>query len=270
MALKKELKLQYNEDIKDFKQRIEEIKKEINFYKAQQKKHPELENYYQLGVVLEFIKYINTCILINDLSVNLLGIKSQNYLEDARKGLYSVFQIMDKVVGNDIEGGLDENKALLDRIPEFTPLHKLNFLKAQKELVNKIIDSFGENTKWRWSWPELHFKLAVLAKNLMDFRAFEKDRDINSPNYYVFREHYAYIVELCNIAAQEYRMKFDLSTNDTGDLRKSVSLLDLVRRIYMITGRTDDLGRTKTLIESLNNKIDAIESEKDKNKKKKK
>ena len=84
------------------------------------------------------------------------------------------------------------------------------------------------------------------------------------------REHYNLIIELANFTAQEYRTKFDLSTNDTADLKKSVSMLEMNRKIFQITGNTDDLDKTKILIESLNNKIETIENDKANPKKKKK
>ena len=42
------------------------------------------------------------------------------------------------------------------------------------------------------------------------------------------------------------------------------------RKIFQITGNTDDLDKTKILIESLNNKIETIENDKANPKKKKK
>ncbi|MCC6447612.1 MAG: hypothetical protein IT215_02895 [Chitinophagaceae bacterium] len=187
----------------------------------------------------------------------------------ARKEIYSILTAMEKVVGSDYENGLDENRELLDVIEEFTPAQRLNFIKGLRKTVNDIIDAYGSNSKWKWSWPEIHFKLAVLAKNMLDFRAFQKEDDLDSPHYYVRKEHYAIILELANHAAQEYRSKFDLSTNDTGDLKKCIHLFEMLRKIYQLTGDTEDLTKTKTLVESLNAKINSIEEEKTKGKKKK-
>ena len=53
-------------------------------------------------------------------------------------------------------------------------------------------------------------------------------------------------------------------------LKKSVSMLEMNRKIFQITGNTDDLDKTKILIESLNNKIETIENDKANPKKKKK
>lgn len=273
MALSKEKKLDYNESLKEFKAFIEDLKKEVTLYKSQIKKNKEAEPYYAIGLVLNSIRFINACVEINKLSLHKLELKSEIYLNLGRKEIYSVFTSMEKVVTMTYDGPLGENSDILEGLTLFTPAQRLNFILGFKDAIYRIIDAYGDNkpigpySKWKWSWPELHFKLAVLAKNLFDFKAYERERDINNPNYYIRKDHFNLIIELCNLAAQEYRSKFDLSTSDAGDLRKSVAMLEVTRKIYQVIGFTDDLKKTKTLIESLNAKIEAIEAEKDKSKK---
>ncbi len=272
MALTKEQTAAYIENLKEFKAYIEELKKDVSLYKFQMKKNTNkaMDPYYQLALVLNSIKLINTCIGINEVSLITRNLKAEDYLNTARKEIYSVLSAMEKVVGNDHENGLDENRELLDNITEINPLQRLHFLKSFRKTINTLVDAYGQGSKWRWSWPEIYFKLAVLTKNFFDFRAFERENDLDNPYFYVRKEHYNLIIELANFTAQEYRTKFDLSTNDTGDLKKSVAMLEMNRKIFQITGNTDDLDKTKTLIESLNNKIDMIENDKTNPKKKKK
>jgi len=268
MAITKEQKNEFNENLADFKVYLDDLKKETSLYKSQQKKNKNLEPYYNIALAIDSVKLINTCILINEMSVSIMGLKNENYLGIARKEIYNIFSYMEKVVGSDFDGSLSENKDLLALIEEYNPVQRLNLIKAVQEIIFKMIDAFGTGSKWKWSWPEIHFKLAVLAKNLMDFRAMEAENDLENPYYHTRKEHFNMIVELANFAAQEYRTKFDLSTQDVGDLKKSVSLLEMNRKIFQITGETDDLEKTKTLIESLKEKIELIEAEKEKKKKK--
>ncbi|MCB1191387.1 MAG: hypothetical protein H7A23_15185 [Leptospiraceae bacterium] len=263
-------KQDYNENLKEFKAYQDDLKKDVSLYKVQMKKNKASEPYYQIAIIMHSIRFINTCILINELSVAKLEIKSETYLNLGRKEIYSVLSSLEKVVGNDYDGGLGDNKEALAAIALIPPLQRLNLLKNLKDIIDKMVEAYGSSSKWKWSWPEIHFKFAVVAKNFFDFRAYERESDLSSDNYYVYREHYELIIELCNFAAQEYRSKFDLSTTDTNDLRKSVAMLDLIRKIYQITGDTDDLEKTKNLIDSLNMKIESLEEEKKKDKKKKK
>lgn len=272
MALTKEQTAAYIENLKEFKAYIEDLKKEVSLYKAQMKKNANkaLDPYYQIALVLNSIKFINTCIAMNEVSLLTRNLKAEEHLNYARKEIYSVLSAMEKVVGNDYENGLDENREQLDKITEINPVQRLNFLKGFRKAIATLIEAYGQGSKWRWSWPEIYFKLAVLSKNFFDFRAFEREGDLDNPYFYIRKEHFNLIIELANYTAQEYRTKFDLSTNDSADLKKSVSMLEMNRKIFQITGNTDDLDKTKTLIESLTDKIETIENEKTNQKKKKK
>lgn len=57
-----------------------------------------------------------------------------------------------------------------------------------------------------------------------------------------------------------------MSTQDSTDLKHSVEMLEMNRKIFQITGENDDLEKTKTLIESFQQKIADLESD-DKKKK---
>jgi hypothetical protein len=270
MAVSKEQKNEFDRNLTEFKNYIEELKKETNLIKAQMKKSKELEPYYQIALVLSSIRLMNTCVQINKLSSNIMNLKSELYLNIARKEVYSVLSSMEKVFGKDYENGLDENRDLLNQITEFNPKQRLNFLKAFRQVIYDIIEAYeaGAGSKWKWSFPDIHFQLAVLSKNMMDFRVLDSDNDLDNPFYYVRREHYDLIIELSNKAAQEFRAKFEFSTKDVGDLRKSVATLEMIRQIYQLTGRVEDLARTKNIIESQNAKIISMEEDKTKKKKK--
>jgi hypothetical protein len=272
MALTKDQSARYMENLKDFKAYIEDLKKEVTSYKVLIKKNTNkaLDPYYQISLVLNSIKLINTCININEVSIDARNLKAEDYLNIARKEIYSVLSAMEKVVGNDFENGLDENRELLDKITEINPAQRLNFLKSFRAATINVIEAYGQNSKWRWSWAEIYFKFAVLCKNFFDFRANERENSLDNPYYYIRKEHYNLIIESANFTAQEYRTKFDLSTTDTADLKKCISMLELNRKIFQITGNTDDLEKTKNIIESLNNKVEAIENDKNNPKKKKK
>jgi hypothetical protein len=270
MALTKEQKQEFQEKVADFKAYLEELKKELSVLKTQLKKNPATAPYYNIAMAINAIKTINTNLLINDLSVAIQGINANNYLETARNEISNCLKYIEDAVGDEIDGSLNENREKLDLIQEITATQRLNLVKALRECIKKTIAAFGPNSKWKWRWPDVSYRLTGVAKNIFDFRDFEKGKDLDNPDYYTQREHFSLIIELANSTAQEFRTKFDNSTQETGDLKISVTLLDLNRRIFQITGETEDLEKTKTLIESLKQKIESLETDDDKKKKKKK
>lgn len=270
MALTKEVKQEFNEKVADFKSYLDELKKELSVYKTQLKKKPALTPYFYVAMALNAVKVINTNALINDLSLSIQGINAMNYIETSKKEISNALSYLEQVVGTNLDGSLNENKDQLEKITQITHTQRLNLIKAMQECIRKTINAFGTNSKWKWSWPDVHFRLAVVSKNLFDFREFEKGKDLENPDYYVQREHFNLIISLANHAAQEFRSKFDLSTQNASDLKKTIEMLDLNRRIFQITGETDDLQKTKTLIESLKEKVELLEADNEAAKKKKK
>jgi len=268
MPVTKEKKAEFNEKLVDFKAYLEELKKEANVYKLQGKKSKHLEPYFNLALAINSIRFINTTVVINELSISILEINNNNYLELGRKEVYNCLSYIERTVSDNVDGTLSENKEQLAKIERINPIQRLNMIKGLRESVKRIIAAFGSNSKWKWSWPEIHFRLAGASKNLFDFIAYEKEQDLDNPYYYVRKEHFNLIIELANTAAQEFRSKFDMSTQDSTDLKRSVDMLEMNRKIFQITGETEDLQKTKTLIESFQQKINDLESD-DKKKKKK-
>ena len=120
MALTKEQTAAYIENLKEFKAYIEDLKKEVSLYKAQMKKNTNkaMDPYYQMALVLNSIKLINTFLGMNEVSLLTRNLKAEEQLNYARKEIYAVLSAMEKVVGNDYENGLDENREMLDVITE--------------------------------------------------------------------------------------------------------------------------------------------------------
>lgn len=268
MAITKEKKADFNDKLVDFKNYLEELKKEANIFKVQAKKSKEMEPYFNISLAINSIKTINTCIVINELSTAILEINNNNYLETARKEIYNCISYIEKTVGNNIDGSLSENKELLAKIERFTPTQRLNLIKGLQQAMKKTITAFGTNSKWKWSWPDINFRVAACTKNLFDFIAYEKEQDLENPYYYIRKEHFNLIIELANQAAQDYRSKFEMPTQDSTDLKHSVEMLEMNRKIFQITGENEDLEKTKTLIESFQQKITDLESDEKKKKKK--
>ena len=108
-----------------------------------------MDPYYQMALVLNSIKLINTFVGMNEVSLITRNLKAEEQLNYARKEIYAVLSAMEKVVGNDHENGLDENRELLDKITEINPLQRLHFLKSFRKSIANVIDAYGQGSKWR-------------------------------------------------------------------------------------------------------------------------
>ena len=76
MAITKEKKSEFNEALIEFKEYLDGLVKEASIYKMQAKKSKDIEPYFNFALSINTIKSMNTCLLINELSVHLLEINN--------------------------------------------------------------------------------------------------------------------------------------------------------------------------------------------------
>ena len=81
-----------------------------------------------------------------------------------------------------------------------------------------LIQAYGQNTKWLWSFPELYAKSAVLGKNMIDFREVQSKRDPREEFFYDRKELVQMVKDDLLDASNRYRDKYEISTKATGDL----------------------------------------------------
>src|SRR4030042_3524406 len=99
-------KAAYNDEIKDIKREVDQIKKSINEAFSKRKKNPNILRYYSLEMASKEMDAIDNFVKMNDLSIEMLKIKNNTYLENARKEFYKVLQHMEEVVGADLARSL--------------------------------------------------------------------------------------------------------------------------------------------------------------------
>ena len=58
-----------------------------------------IEAYYNLEIVTYYIKMINNYIKMCDISLEMLGIKNNKFLEEAKSTFSKILQLMDDIVG---------------------------------------------------------------------------------------------------------------------------------------------------------------------------
>lgn len=251
------------------KKEISEIEKEMSFYKKAMNEKKKLAPFYRLGII---VKKINQAHLFMDnyqISKDN-GVHNSSYMDEAKKRLSQVFSEIEKVVSLKIDEPLDFNREQLDAIKPFDPKKKLNFYKHMQKSIERMITLYGDNTKWKWSFPDFWSKLAVAGKNLIDFREIERIRDPREEFYYDRQEMLNLIKEGLFDASGHYRNKYELSTKSKNDLLHAVRLLESLKRIAMLTGDPETIKKCKSGIDTYKSRIETEDDPKKAKKGKKK
>ncbi|MCB1147685.1 MAG: hypothetical protein KDK41_13765 [Leptospiraceae bacterium] len=267
MAVDAETKKAYNNQIADQKKSISEIDKDLAAYKRAMAQNKKLKPFFHIGMTSRLIDQANLYMDMNDLSEQMMSMKNSGYLDNSKKLLGRIFTELEAVVTGEDDEPLEFNRERLNAIKPFNPRQRLNLYKHITKLIRRLIDSYGPNTKWKWSFPDYWGKAAVILKNFTDYREIQAVRDPREEFYYDRQELLTTVKDALMNASNEFRDKFELSTKQNSDLLRAIRLLEVLRRICSLTGDDELMKKSKAGIEAYRARI---ESEEDKDNKKKK
>ncbi len=198
-------------------------------------------SYKRLTLAEEMIGVATYYITINNLSVEILKTKNNDALNDARKTLYKAIIYLEDSVSGIVDVPFSEIEGKLAEISNI-PVEKRYYLTRKLGLaIRLLIDAFGENTKWKWSFVELQGRFATVAKNLLDMKKAAKDYfDPNSPDYENTLLYVRLVKKLLDQSATGYRDRYELSTHRIDDMRLAINYLAALRRLSLIIGETEE------------------------------
>lgn len=262
MAVDQATKKLYNERIGQQKLQIAEYEKELAAYKKAMMSDKKLKPFFHLGNVAQQLQIVNLQMEMNEISEQMMQVKNNSFLDNARKNIYKIFSDLDIVVKGDVDEPLDFNRDELDKIGPFTPKQRLNLYRHIRRAIDKLIQAYGPNTKWLWSFPELYGKSANLGKNMIDFREVQSKRDPREEFFYDRKEMVRMVIDDLLDASNRYRDKFEISTKATGDMIMAIKLLEGMRRVAVAVKDDAMAAKAKTGIEAYKARIEAEKEEK--------
>ncbi len=247
-----EAKKNYSEYTKKYKIVIEEIiirEKALDYDIKTGKEIEDLEKKKidMADCVLNMASYY---ILLNSLSTALLGIKNDNFLNEARKASYRAIIYMESVVTDMIDIPFSELSESQKSISGYDDKKRYEIVKKLGFTIDSIEKAFGDNSKWKWSFVELEGRFATVAKNLIDFKTLIKGMDPTLDGYETRMYHLNMVKELLHSAATRYREKYELNTFRIDDFKLAISYLSSLRRLHIYLGETADAEKTKKNIDS--------------------
>lgn len=266
MATKSE-KIAFNEAIKTPKDDIEKTNKVIKDILVKKRKMANIKEYLNFEMAMEHIKIVMLYLNMNDSSMEILKLRNSSYLDKARKEYYKVIQLLEEVVGDHIDRPLSENKDYLAKVANINIHQILMITKKISFVFETLIEKVGENSKWQWSFVDLHVRVSNVIKNMINFSEIEKYRNFKS-EFFKDRQE---LLKLCKRsleeAAKQARNKYELGSQAPEDISKAVGLLTALKQIHSFFGENEDAHKTKNVIDALHARLESDERKKEKSKK---
>ena len=257
MAVTKEQKKLFNEKVKPYKNFLDDLKKEVSTLRVAVRKNARLAPYIEMRLAQLSLQKSSTLVLMSRLSLKIQNFKNESYCNDARKEISSNLASLMKIVGEDLDGGLSENKEKLKLIERMTPYQRLQLLRGFKAVTEELKEVLGSNSKWRWYFPDLHLKTAILARNMFDFSTYEKiSKKPDADDYRSWLDFFQFLTDELQLAAQEYRSRYELSTKEVSDLQAIQKIFEFTKKIYLLTGNKTELNKVSTSLDAINEMIE--------------
>ncbi|MGI9256156.1 MAG: hypothetical protein ACR2PY_04405 [Salinispira sp.] len=234
-----EAKKNYSEKIRVYKGKIEKIHRIERNILAEIQKDPKSRASAYVVLSEEHLNLAANYLLLNRISVSQLGIKNDSFLNDARKCCYESIIYLEKIVTDQIDipfSDLDEawrSLAGLSDPKRYQLMNKLGFT------IDSVMEGFGENTKWKWSFVDLNGRYAVVLKNIINFRTIIPGLDPRIQDYQIRYKLLAMVKQLLNKSANDFRLKYELSSKRIDDFRTAIRFLTVLFRVYNLLGEND-------------------------------
>ncbi|PKL18607.1 MAG: hypothetical protein CVV49_04835 [Spirochaetae bacterium HGW-Spirochaetae-5] len=270
MAISKVQKAAYNDDIKAVKLQSDELEKKIRDLFQKKKSKPNIEPYYNMEIATYLLSTIELYMKMNDLSVAMLGIKNNKSLDVAKSNFSKVLLLLKETVGDEVErDSLKENEEYLQKLDKLNPRQILDFLIRVDTTFFNLKNNMGDDSKWKWLFVELQAKIAVIIRNFINFSDILKYRDPRQPHFRDRHEHLGMAKDALEEAAKQYRTKYELSSKSREDLKKSIEILEALRKIHFTLGESSEADKLKTTIDAAKFTLEAGDKKKESDEKSK-
>jgi hypothetical protein len=250
-------KKKYLETIKEYKKIVNEIMEREKKLKLAIASDTQGPNYKRLILADENLNIVSYLLLMNSLSVNLLGVKNEAFLNDARKCIYKSIIYLEEIVTGSIDLPFLELEDKLATIESFDDVNRYKLIQKMGFAVASVEDAYGKNSKWKWSFVELEGRSATVIKNLINFKTLIPKLTPHVNGYNERRNHLDVVLEMLKSVSARYREKYELSTLRIDDIKTGIQHLHALRRIQQLLGEKEELEVTKRKIEVWSQKMEA-------------
>jgi hypothetical protein len=219
--------------------------------------------YQKIQLAEENLLMLSNYVLMNQLSLDLLGIKNENILNDARKVCYKIIIYLEDVFSDYLDVAYSEYSDKIDKVQDYPEHSRYQLIRKLGFSIQMVKDGFGENSKWKWSIIEMEGRLATLSKNVIDLKKFVPGMDPRSEGFRERVEHFRLTCRLLQGAGDSYRMKYELSTNRMDDFKAAINYLSALKRFFTLTNQKREIEELKKKIDVWKQKMesDAKQSE---------
>jgi hypothetical protein len=202
----------------------------------------------KLTLTNQMLDLTSLYIVLSEISMAMIELKNDDALNHGRKSLGKALSYLEDIVSPYIDSPLSDYQDKLELIDKMSARQRYFLVRKLGLTIDLLKNSYGDNSKWRWTFVDIEGRFAVVTKNVFDMRNAIVNLEPRSPNYVYALPHMRLIKKLLGRAADRYREKYELSTKVADDFKKGIEFLIALRRLHTVLGESSDaeLAKRKT------------------------
>ena len=240
-----DLKAFYLQEIKVWEDKIVEIKEKEKNLLQLARDYPEEAPIGHLALADEMLNFAICQIEIDKMAKEILNIKNEEILNEARKNINKSLSYLESVVTDFVDAPFSDYEENLEKIASFDAEQRFALVEKVGKTLDLLKAGYGDNSKWKWSFVETDGRYAAITKNIFDLKKAVTNTDPRSPYYEPTLRHLQKVKVLLKHAADRYREKYEMSSNNIDDFRKGINFLRSLFRIHTLTGEKDNAAEVK-------------------------
>ena len=210
------------------------------------------------GISNDMLDIASNYMAINSIYRSLFNLRDEEALSEARNAISKAIIYMENVVSGRVDVPFSDYEDKLAELNAVSPEKKYFFMRKMGLAIALLKQSYGENSKWRWSFVDIEGRYTAVAKNLLDLKRLYAAQGLSSDEGDALRRHFSLLKTLLAVQASRFQERFSLSSKkNIEDLRYAISFLNALRQIHAAINERREAEDVKKKINALNSMHDA-------------
>ncbi|MDR3343572.1 MAG: hypothetical protein LBT14_12475 [Treponema sp.] len=208
-------------------------------------------------LVNEMLNLTSYYLIINEISWSILHITNKTALDEGRKSLNKSILYLEGMVTSYVDASFSEYEEKVAFLEPVNTAERYCLIRKMGLAIQLLENAYGDNTKWRWFFVDMEGRFTAVAKNIFDMKNMVVNMDPRSPYYEPTVFHLRLIKQLLQKAADRFREKYEVATNQRSDFQMGINFLNALRRIHIILGEPYEAEVIKKKIDVWSAKLEA-------------
>ncbi|MDR2150039.1 MAG: hypothetical protein LBO67_04330 [Spirochaetaceae bacterium] len=243
--ISQEQKMFYASRISFYQQTINTLLQKEQDFLLEIEKETEQAPLKKFALVDVALNITSNYIIQSGISEALMRVKNESALNEGRKAIYRSIIYLEDIVTNWIDVPFADYKEKVLALEPISCAERFDKIRKLGFTIQLIEDTYGDNSKWKWSFVDLEGRFAVVSKNILNMESMIANMDTRSPNYEPTVLHIRLIKRQLGNAANRFREKYELSSQRIDDFRTAINLLNALRRVHIFLNESGEAEMLK-------------------------